>query len=494
MIIPMFHFNLPLLLLLLATATTNASPNENCESTDGDNLVDTSSSSSCSSNGPTIRGLAAPAIIVPPGTKLNNDARFPIALLGDWNRVLQSPDITVIADAHDDDDVSSGLIYTEGPLVRNEVVYMSDTVRAVIYRVSSSSSDSEQKQKNDSIGDGEKYYKFEIWATHSGGIDEDDPSSSQPSQYQNLAEPGSNGMATDTLDPKFVVINQHGLHRLIRCRLDDHAPGAPLSECPDLEVIANSFPVSSASRVGNDDQSTATTNTKPLSSLVRLNSPNDVVVHPHDGSIWFTDPIYGLLEKDRFCDEFNCDTGESYLDGKSEIGWQGVYRIDRGEDGRKDDDGSDNGRHAIDLVTKYHRRPNGLALTPDAKRLWVADSTIGSPSWTAYNVTPYLDSTSTTRKASDFLNPALLGSTLGRTEDLPPFTGGEGLSDGFKFDEQGYLWTSIPNGFAVIDTVKREVICQILLGVNTSNLAFGTNGDVWLTGKAGIWKITRRIE
>jgi sugar lactone lactonase YvrE len=65
------------------------------------------------------------------------------------------------------------------------------------------------------------------------------------------------------------------------------------------------------------------------------------------------------------------------------------------------------------------------------------------------------------------------------------------LSDGFKFDEQGYLWTSIPNGFAVIDTTKHEVICQILLGVNTSNLAFGTNGDVWLTGKAGVWKITR---
>ena len=68
-----------------------------------------------------------------------------------------------------------------------------------------------------------------------------------------------------------------------------------------------------------------------------------------------------------------------------------------------------------------------------------------------------------------------------------------GLTDGLKIDPWGYIWTSIPNGFAVIDATSNEVICQILLGINTSNLAFGNNGDVWLTGKGGIWKLQRKI-
>ena len=72
------------------------------------------------------------------------------------------------------------------------------------------------------------------------------------------------------------------------------------------------------------------------------------------------------------------------------------------------------------------------------------------------------------------------------------FSAVPGLSDGFKFDELGYIWTSIPNGFAVIDPINHEVVCQILLGTNTSNVVFGRNGDVWLTGLNGVWKLTRR--
>ena len=369
-------------------------------------------------------------LVVSPGKILNENARFPISLEGDWEKVLVAPDVTIIPG-------TENVFWTEGPLVRSEVLYVSDPVHALIYRISTAE-DSD--------------YTFEIWATHSGGIDKSLP------ENENLAEPGSNGMATDVLDPEFVVINQQGLRRVVRCRLDNHKAGAPLSECPDLEVITDSFGSS------------------------HYNSPNDVVVHPDDGSIWFTDPIYGLLEKNRFCDELSCSTGESYLDAKSEIGWQGVYRVDRKHN------------NFVELVTKCHRRPNGLGFTPDGTKLWVADSTIGIPSWTAYDIRePWVccDDNRKNQKASSVVNPASLGTFLGRTEN--PLTGGEGLSDGFKFDEQGYLWTSIPNGFAVIDTAKQEVICQILLGTNTSNLAFGKNGDVWLTGLKGIWKIKRRI-
>ena len=172
-----------------------------------------------------------------------------------------------------------------------------------------------------------------------------------------------------------------------------------------------------------------------------------------------------------------------------------------------------------------HRRPNGLAFTPNLQQLWVADSTIRNPSWTAYDIRggrsdPASYSSYAGSKAAVVLNSATLGVVLGRTDGAAHLTGGEGkkdptiiihvllrtkllgfcwiqctslfliachllssfvflgLSDGFKIDERGYIWTSIPNGFAVIDPGKREVVCQILLGTNTANIAFGRNGDV----------------
>jgi len=398
-----------LLWLLLATvaATTTATASATEEST------------------PTCE--ADPPRIVKAGTKVRDNARFPLTFQGDWEKVIASPEVQVIADSNDEG-TDLDIIWTEGPLVRESSFYFADTVRAIIYKIT----------------DG---HTIQVWATQSGGIDPDHV------DHQNDAEPGSNGMATDVLDPRFVVINQHGLRRVVRCRLDDHSPGAPLAECPDLEILTDSFA------------------DKPY------NSPNDVIVHPHDGSVWFTDPIYGFLEKHRFCDELSCSTGSNYLEGKSSLGWQGVYRLDRDT-------------QTVELVTNFHRRPNGLAFTPDLKQLWVADSTIGNPSWTAYDVS----GSSVVGKATGVLNPATLGALLGRTEGNHHHTGGEGLADGIKIDEQGYMWTSVPNGFAVIDLANREVVCQILLGINNSNVAFGPNGEVWLTGLNGVWKIQRKLK
>src|SRR5439155_12562619 len=77
----------------------------------------------------------------------------------------------------------------------------------------------------------------------------------------------------------------------------------------------------------------------------RLNSPNDVVVKS-DGAIYFTDPPYGLSSKDQ-----------------EELGFYGVYRI--GADGK------------LTLLVKDFVRPNGLAFSPDEKRLYVDDSERG---------------------------------------------------------------------------------------------------------------------
>eukprot|EP00586_Coscinodiscus_wailesii_P000078 CAMPEP_0172478012 /NCGR_PEP_ID=MMETSP1066-20121228/1692_1 /TAXON_ID=671091 /ORGANISM="Coscinodiscus wailesii, Strain CCMP2513" /LENGTH=462 /DNA_ID=CAMNT_0013237181 /DNA_START=133 /DNA_END=1521 /DNA_ORIENTATION=+ len=413
--------------------------------------------------------------VVQSGTKINEGARFPLVFVGNWQKALASPKVEKMLP------IDHKVVWAEGPLVReyrdrddtdepSSVLYFSDTTTAIIYRLL-----------------GRK--RLEVWAIHAGGID--------PTEHPNLAEPGSNGMATDELDGEFVVINQHGLRRVIKCRLDDHAPGAPLSECPDFEVIADSF-------------------TDQEKNKFKLNSPNDVIVHPIDGSVWFTDPIYGLLEKERFCDEWNCERHGSYLDEKSETGWKGVYRFDRYT-------------KAVDLVARYHRRPNGLAFSPDLKTLWIADSTIGNPSLTSYDIVVptatldnfgdgsdghnygkdkeedhdkknirtnanhrrllYIDT-----KAKEILNSATLGMTLGTTEGLPHLTGGEGVTDGIKIDpDTKYIWTSIPNGVAVINPDSKEVICQILLGINTSNVAFGDKGEVWLTGARGIWRVQKSL-
>src|SRR5262245_42137040 len=89
----------------------------------------------------------------------------------------------------------------------------------------------------------------------------------------------------------------------------------------------------------------------------RLNSPNDLVFH-RDGSLYFTDPPYGLPG--------------TFNDPGKELGFQGVYRV--AKDGK------------ITLLTKELTAPNGLAFTPDYKTLYVANSQKEKPIWMAYAV------------------------------------------------------------------------------------------------------------
>lgn len=80
----------------------------------------------------------------------------------------------------------------------------------------------------------------------------------------------------------------------------------------------------------------------------RLNSPNDVVVKS-DGSIWFTDPPYGII------------TDHEGIRADSEIGKNQVYRFDPQSS-------------ELSVVADDFDRPNGLAFSPDEAELYVADS------------------------------------------------------------------------------------------------------------------------
>ena len=129
-------------------------------------ITDSKSEASCPND--------ADAVLVSPGTKLNENARFPFTLEGDWERVLVAPEIEIVPK-------SETSFWTEGPILRDDVLYVSDPVLALIYRIT-------QVDGKDN---------FEVWATQSGGIEDPD---------ETIAEPGSNGMATDSLDSDFVIM------------------------------------------------------------------------------------------------------------------------------------------------------------------------------------------------------------------------------------------------------------------------------------------------
>lgn len=83
----------------------------------------------------------------------------------------------------------------------------------------------------------------------------------------------------------------------------------------------------------------------------RLNSPNDVVVHPNDGSIWFTDPTYGI------------NGNYEGFQATSELK-PALYRVD-----------AQSG--AIAKVSDEVTQPNGLCFSPDLKKLYVGDTGSG---------------------------------------------------------------------------------------------------------------------
>ena len=161
----------------------------------------------------------------------------------------------------------------------------------------------------------------------------------------------------------------------------------------------------------------------------RLNSPNDVVVRS-DGSIWFTDPHYGIAmdyEGERAEEEVPCQ----------------VYRLDPG------------GR--LDVVTDSFECPNGLCFSPDESRLYVAE-------------TGRMGDDAVTRQIQVF---DVLDGTTGRVGPGRPFYAPSvGAADGFRCDEDGNVWTSAGDGVHCVSP-QGELLGRIRIPQNVSNVVFG---------------------
>nr|WP_241391549.1 SMP-30/gluconolactonase/LRE family protein [Serratia proteamaculans] len=169
----------------------------------------------------------------------------------------------------------------------------------------------------------------------------------------------------------------------------------------------------------------------------RLNSPNDIVVAP-DGSVWFTDPTFGLLNKD-----------EGY-GGKQEQDGEYVYRYDTRT------------KKVTKMTSPEVHSPNGLAFSPDGKVFYVTD----------------------TQLAHDFNNPSLAHRIVAyRVTDGGLSEGrifaeiASGIPDGIKVDEKGNVWSSSKEGIQVFTAQGKRIGKIQVPSENTGNLALCTDGS-----------------
>jgi gluconolactonase len=179
----------------------------------------------------------------------------------------------------------------------------------------------------------------------------------------------------------------------------------------------------------------------------RLNSPNDVVVKS-DGTIWFTDPLYGI--------------SNDYEGGRQESEQPpALYRFDPETGETRAMAGDFDG-------------PNGLAFSPDERRLYVSET--GDPAQES---------------------PRRYIRAFDVSPDGTRLTGGEvfhcvepGYCDGLRVDEAGRLWSSAGDGVHCIDP-GGKLLGKILVPHVVSNVEFGgaAKNRLFITGSQALCSI-----
>ncbi len=264
--------------------------------------------------------------------------------------------------------VAGGFKFTEGPMWRDGRLWISDVVGDKIFAVSPTG-------------------KTDLLLEKAGGY-KDPP----PDAYL-----GPNGMVTDK--DGTVILAQQGGRKLMRIT---ESGGGSSAGSLKMELFLDTF-------VGK-----------------KFNSPNDLEF-ALDGSLWFTDPSYGLAAGDK--------------DPAKEIPFNGVYRYRNGK---------------VAAVIKDLTLPNGIGFSPDGKTLYVSNS---GPKMAVHQY----------RVAAD-------GSvTEGPILITFPDGSGPGVPDGLKVDSAGNVWATAPGGIRII-APDGKLLGQIKLPETAANLAWGDGG------------------
>lgn len=293
---------------------------------------------------------------------------------------------------------------------------------------------------------GDKMYKLtkkgvEIFIDHSGGWDGKSGSLSNIPDYENFVEHGSNGLALYGDD---LIICHHGIRSITKVKLNSVKKGQRHSN-QNYQVVVDEY------------------------QGKRLNSPNDVAID-RDGALWFTDPAYGFLlrsepgsfEPKTGNDPLSGNPGDMpYLDERSKDDGTGLGGVYRYKDGN------------LDLVIDTIERPNGIAFSCDGQILYVSNSRKDKTSITAYQVSEKFP----LKPLATFENDNSTGLCC---------------FDGLTVDEENRVWTSAPKGIAIIDVLANKVVGKITFNTAISNVEFGDDGDVWISGLGHIWKMKRK--
>lgn len=188
-------------------------------------------------------------------------------------------------------------------------------------------------------------------------------------------------------------------------------------------------------RVSRTDASGTVTTVVDSFEGKKLNSPNDVVVKS-DGTIWFTDPDYGLAGRPK-------EQAGNY-----------VYRFDPKA-------------NKLTAVIKDFDKPNGLCFSPDESKLYVADS--GAP-----------------RHIRVF--PVSAAGEVGTGSVFVKID--KGGPDGIRCDAGGRVWSSSGDG-AQIFGADGKLIARILLPQSAANLGFGGKDGktLFLTARTGLYSV-----
>ncbi|MDR3703853.1 MAG: SMP-30/gluconolactonase/LRE family protein [Candidatus Sulfopaludibacter sp.] len=191
----------------------------------------------------------------------------------------------------------------------------------------------------------------------------------------------------------------------------------------------------------------------------QLNSPNDLV-YRSDGSLYFTDPPYGL-------------PSQSDRDPARQLRVNGVYRI-AGATEQKPGSPPDPAR--LQLLIQDLPRPNGIALSPDEKFLYV-DNSGPKKLWMRYRVQP---------------DGSLTGGKLlyDATSERAP-----GNPDGMKVDREGNIYSAGPGGVWIFSAEGKH-LGTIKVPETVSNMAWGgyLGKTLYMTASTSIYSIQLNVE